>query len=146
MSNVMKYQMSNLMKFQMSWNVKCRKMSNVMKCQMSNFMKCQMSWNVKGLIDCKFVNMSIYQLFNLLAFKLVSLSACASWSLRACSTIYKPQSCSLSLPNKLGLKWNVLHLFLFDKVLHLSADAENDFPPERLSPASPKTPHRSVKE
>ena len=33
-----------------------------------------------------------------------------------------------------------------DKVLHLSADADHDFPSERLSPASPKTPHRSEKE
>jgi len=30
----------------------------------------------------------------------------------------------------------------FVKVLHLSADADPDSPPERLSPASPKTPHR----
>ena len=39
---------------------------------------------------------------------------------------------------------SLIHL-LSGKVLHLSADAGPDSPPERLSPASPKTPHRSEK-
>ena len=37
-----------------------------------------------SLIACKFDSLSIYELVNLLAFQLVSFSACASWSLWAC--------------------------------------------------------------
>ena len=102
MLNVMKsIVMSNVMKLKVLWNVKCNEMSNVMKCQIS--------WHVKCLLACK----------------LVSFSACASWSLLACYTsaqfilifIFLDIVIVLKLPNILYLHVP-LYLYLWFVYLH----------------------------